>query len=132
MASRFGYELVDWEAAKEQARLSLIECAKAGVPITYADLVRHITAIAVEAHSYALGHLLGEISLAEDAAGRGMLSVLVVHKDGDMQPGSGFFDLAKRLGRDTSDVMQCWLNEYRRVHDYWSRMRSDGLVASGN
>ena len=36
-------------------------------------------------------------------AGRGMLSVIVVHKVGDMQPGPGFFQLAKKLGRDTSD-----------------------------
>ena len=38
------------------------------------------------------------------AAGRGMLSVIVVHKQGDMQPGPGFFELAQRLGRDTSDT----------------------------
>jgi hypothetical protein len=48
--------------------------------------------------------MLGEISL-EGAAGRGMLSVIVVHKDGDMQPGPGFFELAEELDRDTSDIL---------------------------
>jgi len=37
--------------------------------------------------------------------GRGMLSVIVVHKEGDMQPGPGFFELAGELGRDTSDIL---------------------------
>jgi hypothetical protein len=35
--------------------------------------------------------MLGEISQEEDEAGHGMLSVIVVHKYGDMQPGPGFF-----------------------------------------
>ena len=39
--------------------------------------------------------MLGEISSAEDAAGRGMLTVVVVHKAGDMQPGPGFFRAGK-------------------------------------
>jgi len=45
--------------------------------------------------------MLGEISQEEDAAGRGMLSVIVVHKVGDMQPGPGFFQLAKKNWGET-------------------------------
>ena len=55
--------------------------------------------------------MLGQISEEEDAAGRGMLSVLVVHKDGDKMPGPGFFTLAKKLGRDISDRDKCWSDE---------------------
>jgi hypothetical protein len=54
-----------------------------------------------------------------------MLSVIVVHKTGDMQPGPGFFQLAKRLGRDTSDTTTCWIEELRRVHQYWSQNQQD-------
>ena len=50
--------------------------------------------------------MLGEISSEEDAAGRGMLTVLVVHRAGDMQPGPGFFELAKQLGRNTSNILK--------------------------
>ena len=35
--------------------------------------------------------MLGDISSAEDDAGRGLLTVVVVHKSGDMKPGPGFF-----------------------------------------
>lgn len=45
-----------------------------------------------------------------------MLSALVVHKEGDMQPGPGFFDLAKRLGKDVTDIDMCWLSEFKKVH----------------
>jgi hypothetical protein len=49
-----------------------------------------------------------------------MLSVIVVHKAGDMQPCPGFFELAKELGRDTSDVLKCWVEELKKVHQVWS------------
>ena len=52
-----------------------------------------------------------------------MLSVIVVHKVGDMQPGPGFFHPAKRLGRDTSDKTTCWVEELDRVHGYWGSIR---------
>jgi hypothetical protein len=49
-----------------------------------------------------------------------MLSVVVVHRTGDMQPGPGFFELASDLGRDTSDILKCWIDELKRVHRAWS------------
>ena len=49
--------------------------------------------------------MLGKISEEENAGGRGMLSVVVCHRDGDLQPGPGFFRLVKKLGRDTSDKL---------------------------
>jgi hypothetical protein len=104
--SQYGYENADWEAAKEEMRSILIERARVGGEvkgtIPYSDLVNQVTTIHLEPDSYALAAMLGEISSEEDAAGRGMLTVIVVHKEGDMQPGPGFFDLAKRLGRDTT------------------------------
>jgi hypothetical protein len=73
------------------------------------------------AHDPRLFHLLGEISPEEDAAGRGMLTVVVVHKVGDMEPGPGFYKLAKQLGRSSSNQMECWVDELHRVHAVWSR-----------
>jgi len=34
-----------------------------------------------------------------------MITALVVHKTGDMQPGPGFFELAEKLGHDPSDML---------------------------
>lgn len=101
MTTKYGYKAEEWETAKEEMRQILIERASLRGMIPYSDLVSRIETIRMEPDSFALAHMLGEISEAEDAAGRGMLSVIVVHKVGDMQPGPGFFQLAKKLKRDT-------------------------------
>jgi molybdopterin synthase catalytic subunit len=69
----------DWDAAKAEARQVMI---------------RQITRIRLQAHDARLSHFLGEIASEEDERGRGPLTVVVVHKSGDMQPGPGFFELA--------------------------------------
>jgi hypothetical protein len=119
MASH-GFSETEWAAAKHEARDLMTSRAKLRGMIAYSDLAAKITAVHLQAHDQRLFHLLGEISSEEDAAGRGMLSVIVVHKDGDMQPGPGFFELAKQLGRDTTDILKCWVAELKRVHAYWS------------
>jgi molybdopterin synthase catalytic subunit len=110
----------EWDAAKGEARGLLIERASVRGMIPYSELAEQIHSMNFEAHDQRLFHLLGEISSEENAAGRGMLSVIVVHKAGDMQPGPGFFELAKRLGRDTSDILRCWVEELKKVHAVWS------------
>ncbi len=65
--------------------------------------------------------MLREIAAEENAAGRGMLTALVVYHSGDMQPGPGFFDLAGRLGKNTNDTLRCWIKELKRVYGYWSK-----------
>jgi len=120
MTTKYGYKVEDWDAAKEEMKGILSERAKLRGMIPYSELVGRIQAIRMEPDSYALAHMLGEVSEEEDAAGRGMLSVIVVHKVGDMQPGPGFFQLAKKLGRDTSDILTCWVEELKRVHRCWS------------
>lgn len=115
-----GFSKSDWRVAKDEAREAMIERAKVRGMIPYSDLVRRITTIQLEPHDPRLFRLLGEISTEEDAVGRGMLSAVVVHKAGDMQPGPGFFELAKSLGRDTSDIVDCWVKELKLVYAYWS------------
>ncbi len=117
---KHGFTPCDWEAAKTEARSVMIERAKVRGMITYSDLVKKITTIEIAAHDPRLFHMLGEISSEEDAAGRGMLTVVVVHKQGDMQPGTGYFELAESLGRDTGNILECWVDELRRVHATWS------------
>ena len=118
--SSYGFAPKEWAAAKSEAIAILAARAKVRGMIPYSDLAARIKSVRLEAHDQRLFHLLGEISEVEDAAGRGMLSVIVVHKAGDMQPGPGFFELAKQLGRDTSDILKCWVEELKKVHAYWS------------
>jgi hypothetical protein len=112
----YGYDQSNWESAKQEAKALIKKRARTRGFIPYSELVAGITSINFGPHEARFFHLLGEISVEEDAEGRGMISALVVHKEGDMQPGPGFFELAKQLGRDVSDVERCWVAEFKRVH----------------
>ena len=107
----YGYPTNVWERAKAEAVRAIVrKCS----PIFYSDLVTHIQSITFGPHDSAFHYLLYEISVEENAAGRGMLSVLVVRKDNGM-PGEGFWDLAQSLGRDVTDRMGLWSDETRLV-----------------
>ncbi|WP_294898939.1 hypothetical protein, partial [Sulfurospirillum sp. UBA4051] len=88
--------------------------------ITYSELAGEISSASFEAHDPRLFRLLEEISREENALGHGILSVIVVHKDGDGKSGKGFFELAKDLDRDTTDLLKCWISELNKVYEYWS------------
>ena len=120
-ALKHGYEPQAWEKAKTELREALIAHARARQTVSYSELVKQIQSIELQPNSAALAALLGEVSTDEAAKKRGMLSVVAVHKRGDQQPGSGFFELAKQLGRDTSDKVKCWVEELNEVYGVWSR-----------
>lgn len=116
----FGFPSWVWREAMNQAKAAIVERARQRGTITYSEVAEAITAIDLTAHDVRLFSLLGQLSEEEYRAGRGMISALVVHKQGDQQPGLGFFDLAKELGLDTSDQLSCWIGQVNKVHDYWS------------
>jgi molybdopterin synthase catalytic subunit len=115
-----GFVQSEWDAAKDEARQVMIGCVRARQMIPYSDLVRQITRIRLQAHDARLSHFLGEIASEEDDKGRGLLTVVVVHKSGDMQPGPGFFELAQSRGRETSNIVECWVEELKKVFAYWA------------
>jgi hypothetical protein len=67
------------------------------------------------------GQILGEISEDEVNAGRPMLSSVAVGVNG--KPGSGFFELAKRMGRlnHVADEVTFWKAEREAVYQVWRR-----------
>ncbi len=121
MNNPFGYPPDQWSAAKDQARKVLIGVAKQQSTIAYSELVPHISAIPLDAYDVRLNTLLGQLSEDEDAAGRGMLSVLVVHKEGDQRPGPGFFEWAEQLGYKVTDADMFWIEMLKKVHAVWSK-----------
>jgi len=67
-----------------------------------------------------IGVILDDINHYEHRFGRPMLSAVVVHKD-SLKPGKGFFVLAQELGLFLgSDEDKFYIQELRRVHDYWA------------
>jgi hypothetical protein len=62
-----------------------------------------------------LAPVLRAVSVAEDEAGRGLLTAVVV-RPGSGLPGGGFFALAAERGRDVTDRQVAWHHELARVH----------------
>ena len=105
-----------WNAAKEEARIILIERAKKKSDITYSELAKSLRTHHFEAHDFSLFALIGDISEEEDNAGNGMLSALVVTQE-EKRPGPGFFVLAKKLGYDIRDKEAFWTGMVKRLHE---------------
>lgn len=118
--TKFGFDDLAWEAAKAEGKEALVACARDRRMVPYSEFIRQIHSISFDGpHDLRLRPFLGEISQSEERAGRGMLTALVVHKHGDYQPGPGFFELAKSLGHDTSDVEKFWIQEVKKVFAAW-------------
>lgn len=120
ICQRFGYNQTQWDAFKAEAREILVDVARREDTISYGDLAAQMTTIAVEPHDMVLWEIIGDVGRDEEQAERGILSVLVVHKHGDMEPGGGFYDLARFFGRKTSDRTKCFIEEMNNVHAVWS------------
>jgi hypothetical protein len=68
-----------------------------------------------------IGRILDDVNRIEFDQGRPLLSAIAISKDGNM-PGHGFFECARELRRYAGkDNLGFWVEELRRVHDYWSR-----------
>lgn len=108
-----------WDHDKEQMRSRLIEVARAGDTINYERLAEELgSAFPYGPRTRAFYDMLTEIAKEEDAAGRGLLSVVVVGK-GRGLPGAGFFRAAEERGRDVSDERSLAVAEGKRVHSQW-------------
>lgn len=114
----YGFSDVDWNSGKKEIVGILRQRASARAMITYGDLSGMLKTIKLPYDDPAMGAILGEISTEEALNGHGMLSVIVVHKYGDMGP--GFYDCAQKLGYDVSDRLAFWVSELHKVHRYWS------------
>lgn len=121
MCNPFGVDPQVWQSAIAQTYTAMVDVARNQQTISYTDLVAQIPAIAdLQPRDPRLDGLLGQICEHEDAAGRGMLSVVVVHQEGDRMPGDEFFSLAQRLGRQVQDRDALFSEELRQVHGNWS------------
>jgi len=112
-----------WRAGKAEMRAILQAVAARRGMIAYSELASQMMSLQIEPFGGVMSELLGEIGAEEASEGRGILTVVVVHKSGDMEPGQGFYDLAAILGRDTSDRLTLWIKEMHRVHDCWANGR---------
>ena len=97
------------------------EVARDGIYVNYGDIAPLIGLdMEMPEDRDRIGAILDCINRIEHKKGRPLLSAVVILKDANM-PGAGFFKLAKCLGLQSQDEdnLMFWINELRRVHDYW-------------
>lgn len=100
----------------------LVEAARAGKFVHYDELAKMLGIDMSNEHwAVQVGKVLGRISEDEVAAGRPMISAIVVSKD-TMLPGKGFFTLGQQLRRTEpgEDEIAFAVRQIKRVHGYWS------------
>lgn len=111
-------------------RSALIEVAsRPGENLTtYSELARRLGLdLADDAQRHAIGVLLGSVSRTEVAAGRPMLSSIVVQYEGGT-PGAGFFTLGRELDvvRDGEDADLFAFRQMRATWNYWQAVGPNG------
>lgn len=112
---------MDCEAVYER----LVRAASARAFVHYDELAKMLGIDMDNPHFGAqVGKVLGRISENEIAAGRPMISAIVVSKS-EMLPGKGFFKLGQELHQvhPGEDEIAFAVRQIRRVHDYWAPAR---------
>lgn len=121
MGRKHGFSLAQWQSGVHEAIALLSERASREDPIPYSELAARLRTVTIDYHSQAMDDLLVDVSTQEHETGRPLLSVMVVHKYGDQEPGNGFYTLAECLGFKFSDRQAFWIAEFNRVTEYWRR-----------
>ena len=88
----------------------LVEIAAEGTTITYDEVRREL---GLEGD---LVPVLRSLSVAEDDAGRGLLTAVVVRSDTRL-PGDGWFRLAEERGRAVGNRTAMWNDERARLRE---------------
>jgi hypothetical protein len=106
----------------------LVQAASARATVFYGELAELVgTPESNPDFGATVGETLGEINRSEVAAGRPMLSAIVVSPD-DHLPRKGFFNLGRELGvaRPDEDEVSFAVRQIRAVHDQWSDLEPFG------
>jgi len=105
----------------KQIYLYLQQIAHEQRTVSYSDIAR-LAGLNMdrEEDRHRLALILGDISIYEHDQGRPMLSAVVVYQ-AENQPGKGFFDLARQLGKyhGGSDAFEFFVQELQAVHACW-------------
>ncbi|HWQ91027.1 MAG TPA: hypothetical protein VN673_05095 [Clostridia bacterium] len=117
--AKLGFTKRQWNTYKAEAREILIQTARSEATISYSELADRMTSIPLDPFDVRLWEIIGDVGRDEAHAGRGILSVVVVHKDGDAAPGHGFYQLAAYFNRNVSDPQKCFVDELTLVHKQW-------------
>lgn len=132
MSATYGYSTSEWESTREWITRRLRKVARARGTITYSELAGEMAVaglIPLDPHNPALAALLGQVNVLEREGGRPLISALVVHKGGDLEPGAGFWAFARELGIDPGSGpharLDFWSRELESCYAHWSLTKDE-------
>lgn len=124
MATYYGFDEADLEAAEEEVGDTLDEVAGRLGRIVYRDLASSVKAIKLDMglnrDRAVLGYLLGRIAQKDHAVGRGLRTALVVSggKTGTFEPNEQFYKWAQQLGYTWSSRSDFLNEQLRKVYQH--------------
>ncbi len=113
--STFGLTTGEWDEAKAELRAAILKAAYQRRMTSYGEIAPQVTVTKLDPHSSLMNHLLGAIFEDEHAAGLPLLTSIVTHKDGDKEPGPGYYDQARKLGYLFPDPLTFWAIQVQEV-----------------
>lgn len=122
-SSSFGLSETQWHQAKAELRTAIIEAAERRQMTWYSQIAPRVTVTQVDPYSALMNRLLDEISREEHNATRLLLTSIVTRKDGDREPGKGFYDTARALGHHFSEPYIFWATQVQDVFTRYGRNR---------
>ncbi|GIF77189.1 hypothetical protein [Asanoa siamensis] len=120
-AAQFGLTDQQWQVAKHQLQDAIMEAAYERRMTWYSEVAAKVSVISVDPYSALMNHLLGAVFEDEHAAGRPALTSIVTHKDGDKEPGPGFYNEARSLGYRFTEPYVFWAEQVQNVFTHYGR-----------
>lgn len=111
----FGLTESEWDQALQELRDAILDAAASRRMTWYSEVAAKVEATHVEPFSALMNHLLGAILEEEHTAGRPLLTSIVTHKDGDKEPGPGFYEMARSLGYRFPEPYVFWATQVQDV-----------------
>ena len=112
---KFGLTPEQWSEAKAELRAAILDAAWDRRMTHYGAVASKVSVVSLDPHSWLMNNLLGEIFEEEKAAGRPALTALVTRKDGDKEPGPGFYEMARKLGYTFNEPFVFWSSQVQEV-----------------
>jgi hypothetical protein len=110
-----------WAGAKAEVREAILDAAYDRRMTWYGEVAARVYSVPLDPHSALMNHLLGGVFEDEYTAGRPALTSIVTHKNGDKEPGAGFYEMARSLGYRFREPYVFWAQQVQDVFKLYGK-----------
>lgn len=121
--AQFGLSDEQWNVAKAELRAAILEAAYEYRMTWYGEVASKVSVVPLEPYSSLMNYLLGAVFEDEHAENGLALTALVTHKDGDKEPGPGFYAQARSLGYSFNEPYVFWSTQVQDAFKRYGKPR---------